>query len=86
MATATKKSQVIVTYNGTDATVPFNPNGAVQALLAHALNEFGIQSNRHLMSLFTEGGVELADNASASSQGVEPGHLLILRQSTVKGG
>jgi hypothetical protein len=46
---------------------------------------FGVQSN-HLLSLFTEGGTELDDKKTARDAGVVPGMLLVLRQSTVKGG
>lgn len=80
-----KQSTVTVTFNGADREVTYNPNAALQSLLAHAKQAFGVQSN-HLLSLFTEDGTELPDNTSASAAGVQPGELLILRQSTVRGG
>lgn len=79
------KDTVTVTFNGQDKEIPYQPEAAVQALLNHAKEAFGVQSN-HLLSLFTEAGVELADNLSAEQAGIQPGQLLVLRQSTVKGG
>ena len=38
------------------------------------------------MGLFTEGNVELPDDATMSAAGVKPGELLVLRQSAVRGG
>jgi hypothetical protein len=74
-----------VTFNGADRQVTYNPDAAVQAILIHAKEQFGVQSN-HLLSLFTEAGQELPDNESATAAGLTSGELLILRQSTVRGG
>jgi len=74
-----------VTFNGADRTIAYQPQAPVQALLAHAKEAFSVQSN-HLLSLFTESGVELDDTKSAIEAGIVPGALLVLRQSTVKGG
>lgn len=74
-----------VTFNGADRQITYNPNAAVQAILSHAKEQFGVQSN-HLLSLFTETGKELPDNESAAAAGLISGELLILRQSTVRGG
>jgi len=82
---AADKPTVTVTFNGLDKGIPYEPHAAVQALLDHAKEAFGVQSN-HLLSLFTEGGVELQDAISAQDAGIQPGQLLVLRQSTVKGG
>jgi hypothetical protein len=79
------RNTVIVTFNGSDQTVEYQPHAAVQALLEHAKQAFSVQSN-HLLSLFTEAGVELNDTQSAQDAGVTPGMVLVLRQSTVKGG
>ena len=76
---------VTVSFNGADKEVPYQPHAAVQALLNEAKRLFNVQSN-HLLSLFTEGNVELNDNLSAEDAGVVPGMLLILRQSVTKGG
>lgn len=83
--TTEHRDTVTVTFNGTDKQIAYQPHAPVQALLNHAKHEFGVESN-HLLSLFTEGGVELDDNTSAQDAGVVPGMLLVLRQSTVKGG
>lgn len=79
------RDTVTVTYNGADKEVAYRPEELVQALLDEARRAFGVQSN-HLLSLFTEGGAELNDKKSALDAGVKPGMLLVLRQSTVKGG
>jgi hypothetical protein len=78
-------STVTVTFNGADRQITYNPKAAVQAILNHAKEQFGVQSN-HLLSLFTETGTELPDDESADAAGVTSGELLILRQSTVRGG
>jgi hypothetical protein len=84
-ATATKTS-VEVTYNGIVQELAYQPHEQVNALLQRAVHAFGITANAHLFSLFRENGQELADNESIEAAGVEPGDLLVLRQSVVKGG
>ena len=79
------RDTVTVTFNGTDKQLAYEPGALVQALLDHARQAFGVQSN-HLLNLFTEGGTELDDKQTARDAGVVPGMLLVLRQSTVKGG
>jgi len=79
------RDAVTVTFNGADKEVGYQPEVLVQSLLDHAKQAFGVQSN-HLLSLFTEGGAELDDKKTAKAAGVEPRMLLVLRQSTVKGG
>jgi hypothetical protein len=76
---------VTVTFNGTDKEIGYQPSAHVQVLLDHAKQAFSVQTN-HLLSLFTEGGTELDDKKTAKEAGVVPGMLLVLRQSTVKGG
>jgi hypothetical protein len=79
------RDTVTVTYNGADKDVGYRPEELVQVLLDEARRAFDVQSN-HLLSLFTEGGTELNDKQTALDAGVKPGMLLVLRQSTVKGG
>lgn len=86
MDTAVKKHTVTVTYNGDDKILGYTPDEKVRAVLDRALNEFHVTSNRHLMGLFTEGNTELPDDSTMSEAGVEPGELLVLRQSAVRGG
>lgn len=86
METRTAQETVTVTFNGEDKTVTYQPHEAVEAVLNRALNEFGIQQNRHVMSLFSSDNTELQDKMSMQDAGVKPGDVLVLRQSTVKGG
>jgi hypothetical protein len=82
----TVKDTVIVTFNGQEKSLAYQPQEQVSAILNRAMDAFGIQANRHLMGLFTEAGAELPDNSSAEAAGVTPGEVLILRQSVVRGG
>jgi hypothetical protein len=77
---------VTITFNGADRTIAYQPAEQVEAVLNRGMNDFGIQQNRHLMGLFNEAGVELNDKSSMGSAGVKPGDVLVLRQSTVRGG
>jgi len=86
LETRTAQDTVTVTFNGEDRQVTYQPHEAVEAVLNRAMNGFGIQQSRHLMSLFTTAGTELPDKASMQDAGVKPGDVLVLRQSTVKGG
>jgi hypothetical protein len=80
------RDTVTVSSNGEDKTLTYQPHEEVEAVLNRALNEFKVQSNRHIMSLFTTSNVELQDKQSMEAAGVKPGDTLILRPSTVKGG
>jgi len=84
--TTTTHETVVVTFNGQDRTLHYQPREQVQALLNRALDAFGVRDSRHVMSLFTTAGAELPDNVSIEQAGVKPGEVLVLRQSTVKGG
>jgi hypothetical protein len=80
-----KHDTVTITFNGQDKEVTYQPQAALEALLVHAKQAFDVQTN-HVLSLFTEAGVELPDHQSAQEAGIRPGTLLVLRQSTVRGG
>lgn len=80
-----REDTVTVTFNGQDKVIGYQPHATVGSLLDHAKQAFGVQSE-HRLSLFTEAGVELKDDQSAQAAGIVPGELLVLRQSTVKGG
>lgn len=86
MDTAVKRDTVTITYNGNDKVIDYRPDEKVRAVLDRALAEFHVASNPHLMGLFTEANVELPDDSTMSAAGVKPGELLVLRQSTVRGG
>jgi hypothetical protein len=83
---AERHDTVTVTFNGQDKEIAYQPNATVGALLEHAKQAFGGLPNQHLLSLFNQAGVELQDTQSARDAGIVPGALLVLRQSTVKGG
>jgi hypothetical protein len=77
--------QVTITFNGQDKVLDYQPHATTEALLAHAKLAFDVPSN-HLLSLFTDAGIEVPDHVSVEQAGIHPGQLLILRQSTVRGG
>jgi hypothetical protein len=79
------RDAVTVTFNGADKETGYEPDALVEVLLGQAKKEFSVESN-HLLGLFTEGGTELDDSKTARNAGITPGMLLVLRQSTVKGG
>lgn len=81
-----KSYAVTVIYNGVEREVEGNPKAAVQALLQHSIREHGVVQNPHILSLFTEAGAELNDNASPEDQEIASGARLLLRPSAVKGG
>jgi hypothetical protein len=75
-----------VIYDGRTKGIEANPKAAVQALLEHAIKEFGITDRPHVMALWTEGGVELSLTSSLEDQRVSCGATLLLRPSAVRGG
>lgn len=83
---ADTKFDVSVIYNGLAKTVVVNENETVQAVLQHAIHEFGSLPNPHTLALFTTAGVELNDQTRVKDAGINPGDKLLLRPSTVKGG
>ena len=80
------KFEIVIVYNGLEKSVEVNAHQAVQAVLQHAIKEFGITQNAHILSLFNEKGEELNDNTSVLDAGIKPGDRLLLRPSVVKGG
>lgn len=74
-----------ITFNGEDRKFKYRPSEIVKALLDQALKEFQVGTNPHMMSLFKD-GVELNDAQTLEQDGVQADDLLVLRQSTVKGG
>lgn len=78
--------EVTVAYNGVPKTVKVNPHQAVQAVLQHALNEFGIQQNRENFVLVNANGQELNASSSVQEAGIVPGSQLLLRPRQVRGG
>jgi hypothetical protein len=81
-----REPHVVVIYNGISREVPFHPNELVEVIRQRAIAEFGVTQNPHTLSLWTEGGSELADNVTAHVAGIHPGERLLLRPGAVKGG
>ena len=77
---------VAVVYNGVTKTIQVNLNQAVQAVLQHALNEFGVQQNRDNFGLFNANGQELNTSSSAQDAGITATSQLLLRPRQVRGG
>jgi len=77
---------VAVVYNGVTKTIKVNLNQAVQAVLQHSLNEFGIHQNRENFALFNASGQELNHGSSAQDAGITAGAQLLLRPRQVRGG
>lgn len=77
---------VTVSFGGQQASVDFEPHAAMESLLAQARVAFGA-TNQHTLGLFTEDGTELQPyTRSIESFGIEPGQVLYLKPSTVRGG
>ena len=75
-----------VVYNGVTKAIKVNLNEAVQAVLQHALNEFGIHQNRENFALFNANGQEINAGSSAQDAGITAGAQLLLRPRQVRGG
>jgi hypothetical protein len=80
------KPEVTITFNGLETEVEYQPQASMQSLLEHGLNAFSVHDNRHLMALWTNAGVELPVEGSIEDAGVQPGDVLVLRPSAVRGG
>ena len=80
------KFTIEVLYNGTTESISVQPHEQVTAVLARAENDFHITQNRHLYGLFLQNGTELNDQQSLEEAGVTPHQIVLLRQSTVRGG
>ncbi len=77
---------VAVVYNGITRQIEVQPEEQTQALLSRAVALFGVQQGGHLLSLFTDNNVEIADNQSVETAGITSGETLLLRPSRVRGG
>lgn len=80
------KFEIFVIYNGVTKSLVVEPHQQIQAVLQHAIHEFGITQNAHLLSLFREDGTEVPDNQSVIAAGIRAGDRLALRPSAVRGG
>jgi len=78
--------EVQVSYNGVTKTIKVNLNQPVQAVLQHALNEFGIHQNRENFVLVNAGGQELNNDSSVQDAGITAGAQLLLRPRQVRSG
>jgi len=77
---------VQISYNGVTKTINVNLNQPVQAVLQHALNEFGIHQNRENFVLVNAGGQELNNGSTAQEAGIAPGGQILLRPRQVRSG
>jgi hypothetical protein len=77
---------VFVAYNGIEKSITANTNETVQALLNRAIQEFHVSSQPHILSLFSQAGVELLDGLKVGEAGVRTNDHLLLRPGKVKGG
>ena len=77
---------VFVAYNGVEKSFTVNVHQPVHVLLTHAIKEFGITNQPHILALYNERNVELPDAAALGEVGVGPRDHLLLRPSAVKGG
>jgi hypothetical protein len=78
--------KVTVSYNGQDEQFEVKPDELTKKLLDQAIHAFGPIPQHHLLSLWNQNGAELKDDETISAAGVKPGHELLLKPSTVKGG
>ena len=81
-----KRTVVHVIYNGLTKEIEYSPNAAIQAILQHSIQAFGVVQSPHTLSLYTKDGHELSDALSGEAAGIHPGDHLLLRPSAVKGG
>ena len=81
-----KHDTVTVSFNGQDQQLQYNPEAAIQAAVEHAIQLFSITTQPHLLWFFRADGTELPQGGSMEAAGVQPGDVLYLRQSTVRGG
>jgi hypothetical protein len=77
---------VTVLYNGLSREIEFLPTDLVEVIRQRAIAAFGITQNPHILSLWTEAGVELSDNETAHAAGAHNRDRLLLRPGAVKGG
>jgi hypothetical protein len=81
-----KHDDVTISFGGQLATVEYQPQAAMESLLAQARAQFGA-NNQHTLGLFTEDGTELQPYTnSIESFGIKAGQVLYLKPSTVRGG
>jgi len=79
--------KVGVIYNGVEKTFEVRRDEPTIRLLDRAKQAFGpIPNNAHLLSLFKKNGVELQDSQTIDQAGVEPGEVVLMRPSQVRGG
>lgn len=86
MKPSTTRTAVTISFGGQQASVDYQPNAAMESLLAQARAAFGA-NNQHTLGLYTEDGTELQPYThSIESFDIKPGQVLYLKPSTVRGG
>ena len=82
----TKQFQVPVIYKGETKLINANAHQQTNALLEHAIHEFQVTNQPHLLSLFREDGTRVEANQSLAEAGITAHTTLQLRPDAVKGG
>jgi dienelactone hydrolase len=77
---------IAVVYNGKDKHVVVTLQEQIKVALADAIKIFQVTQQQHMLSLFTEAGVELDDNSTIQQNAITKDSVHYLRQSKVKGG
>lgn len=78
--------RVPVIYNGETKRIDANSHQQTNALLEHAIREFHVTNQPHLLSLFREDGTRVEDNQTLAQAGINARATLQLRPDAVKGG
>ena len=73
------KFSITIIYNGVPQPLEVNGNQAVQAVLSHALQLFGLQNAPGDLGLYNESNTLLDPNRSVEDSGIVAGTRLQLR-------
>lgn len=86
VVSAQNEFSIGVVYNGVEKKLEVKSHQTVRAVLEHAIRLFSINTQPHVLSLFTMQGQELPETISVTAAGLREGSVVYLRQSAVKGG
>ena len=79
---------IVVSYNGVDQPIQVNAEQAIQAVLQHALQIFGMAGNPQnlILTLPSNPNVEIPPNSKVRDAGIQPGSRVLLRPRTASSG